>query len=617
MSDDSDDKPRFSSFLESLTERLQKLDEHLSEGSGTSASWSFSVGGPAGQAGPTSSRRSIPPTRPTEAARPAPAPAASPAPHAEDPAGTYDDIGGLGPQLDRIREIVEWPLLYPQVFRHLGIDAPRGVLLHGPPGCGKTLLARALARESGATFFSISGPEVIQKFYGESEARLREIFEAAQKSAPSIIFLDEVDALAPRREDAAGDVERRVVATLLTLLDGMKARGQVVVLAATNRPNAIDPALRRPGRFDREIHIPIPDRPARRDILEIFTRGMPLTDDIDLDTLADRTHGFVGADLEALCRESAIRSLRRVLGTTGSPADALETLRVQPDDFRLALTDVKPSATREVFVEKPDVSWDDVGGLEDVRERLVEALQWPLEHPELFAAADLRPARGILLHGPPGCGKTLLARTAAAEFDVNFISVKGPELFDKFVGESERRLREVFAIARRAAPCMIFFDEVDALAPRRGAGSTEDPVASRLLGQLLTELDGLEELHNVFVLAATNRLDRLDEALLRPGRFDYVIPLSTPDQAQREAIFAVQLRSRPVAPDVDIAELARRTEGFSGAEIAEVCRRAVLRSLRGLLSRSDAPATVDLQIASLDLLAALKELSDDRSSRGT
>lgn len=529
--------------------------------------------------------------------------------------GHYEAIGGLGPQLARIREILEWPLQSPQVFRRLGIEAPQGVLLYGPPGCGKTLLARTVARESGANFYAVSGPEVIQKFYGESEKRLREIFETAAANAPALVFLDEIDTLAPHRDDAAGDVERRVVATLLTLMDGLKNRGQVVVLGATNRPNAIDPALRRPGRFDREIHIPIPDRDARREILAVHTQRMPLDESVALEALADRTHGYVGADLEALCRESAICSLRRQLGDQGEIADVDPgQLRVINADFEAALPDIKPSATREVFIEHPRTSWSDIGGHHEVRQRLIEALQWPLQYGTLFAAADLKPPRGILLHGPPGCGKTLLARAAASEIDVNFINIKGPELFDKYVGATERRLREIFGIARRAAPSMIFFDEIDALAPRRRQGQGDEQVSERLLGQLLTELDGLEDRGRVFVLGATNRLDRLDEALLRPGRFDHIIALDLPDPRQRAEIFMVHLRRRPGGADLDHDELARRTKGFSGADIAEVCRRATFRALRTLvLEHQEAPAPQQLSLQPLDLFGAINEVKEQRS----
>ncbi len=530
--------------------------------------------------------------------------------------GHYGDIGGLGPQLSKMREILEWPLMAPQVFGRLGIEPPRGVLLYGPPGCGKPLLARAVARESGANFYAVSGPEVIQKFYGESEARLREIFETASANAPAVVFLDEIDTLAPNREDAAGDVERRVVATLLTLLDGLKNRGQVVVLGATNRPNAIDPALRRPGRFDREIHIPIPDREGRREILEVHTRPMPLARAVNLEKLAARTHGYVGADLESLCRESAICALRRELGDEGDIQTLdLNELRVESEDFQRALPDIKPSATREVFVEHPRASWSDVGGHHGVRQRLIEALQWPLRYRDLFEASNLKAARGLLLHGPPGCGKTLLARAAASEMEVNFINIKGPELFDKYVGATERRLREIFRIARRAAPSMIFFDELDALAPRRRQGQSEEQVSERLLGQLLTELDGLEDRGQVFVLGATNRLDRLDEALLRPGRFDHVIALELPDRGQRAEIFLVHLRHRPGGAEIDADDLALRTDGFSGADIAEVCRRATFRALRTLVLESSGPPNPeDLYLQPLDLYGAINEIQQQRES---
>ncbi len=526
------------------------------------------------------------------------------------PKGAYEHIGGMGEQIARVREVLEWPLRAPEVFRELGIDAPRGVLMHGPPGCGKTLLARAIAEASGASFFSISGPEVIQKYYGESEARLREIFEQAMAQAPSIIFIDEVDTLAPRRSDAGGDVERRVVATLLTLLDGMKKRGQVVVLGATNRPNAIDPALRRPGRFDREIPIPIPDQEGRRQILAVHSRRMPLAEDVDLHRLAERTHGYVGADLEALCRESAIACLRRQSGSSGGlEGVAVGRLLVERRDFEAALAEIKPSAIREVFVEHPTASWDDIGGYRQVRQRLVESLQWPLKYGHLFDAAHLRAPRGVLLHGPPGCGKTLLARAAASEIEVNFINVKGPELFDKYVGATERRIREIFDTARRAAPSMIFFDEIDALAPRRGAGASEDQVGERLLGQLLTELDGLEDRGRVFVLGATNRVDRLDEALLRPGRFDQVIELPLPNRRQRQEILAVHLRDVPEADGVEREQLADRMEGFSGAQIAEVCRRATLEALREVIDgQGEAAATIDLRVEQKELKAAIDDV---------
>jgi transitional endoplasmic reticulum ATPase len=527
---------------------------------------------------------------------------------------SYEDIGGLKRPLERVREIVELPLRYPEVFQRLGIDAPKGVLLYGPPGCGKTLLARAVAHETEAAFFSVNGPEIIHKFYGESEAHLRRLFEEAAHRAPSIIFLDEIDAIAPRRERVVGDVEKRVVAQLLALMDGLSQRQHVVVLAATNLPNALDPALRRPGRFDREISIPIPDQHGRREILEIHSRGMPLAEDVEITRVAAMTHGFVGADLEALCREAGMVALRRLLprldfSRAYVPDDTLAQLQVTMADFQESLREVEPSAVREVFVEVPNVAWNDVGGMEEVKQRLREAVQWPLEHPELFEAVRLAPPKGALLCGPPGCGKTLLAKALATEAGVNFVSVKGPELLSMYVGESERGLRDVFRKARQAAPAIVFFDEIDALASARSQGGSDSGVGARVLSQLLTELDGIEELKGVFVLAATNRLDLLDPALLRPGRFDIQVTIPPPDAASREKIFAIHLRDRPVQKGVTAAWLAGETEGFNGAEIAGVCRRALMATIaRRIGDTAVAPADEELQVRRDDLQAAIQEI---------
>jgi transitional endoplasmic reticulum ATPase len=497
---------------------------------------------------------------------------------------SYEDIGGLKRQLDRVREIVELPLKYPELFDRLGIDAPKGILLYGPPGCGKTLLARAVAHETEANFFSINGPEIIHKFYGESEAHLRKLFDEAARRAPSIIFLDEIDAIAPRRERVVGDVEKRVVAQLLALMDGLSQRQHVIVLAATNLPNALDPALRRPGRFDREITIPIPDKHGRQEILEIHSRGMPLADDVDLSHVAAITHGFVGADLEALCREAGMITLRRLLPQIDFsqpyvPDEMLAQLQVKVGDFQEALREVEPSAVREVFVEVPNVTWDDVGGLDEIKQRLREAVEWPLLYPDLFESVHLTPPKGALVSGPPGCGKTLLAKALATEAGVNFVSVKGPELLSMYVGESERGLRDVFRKARQAAPCIIFFDEIDALASARSRGGNGSGVGARVLSQLLTELDGIEELKGVFVLAATNRPDLLDPALLRPGRFDIQLEIPLADRASREKIFQIHLRDRPVEEGTTAAWLADQTEGFSGAQIEGVCRRALMATI--------------------------------------
>ena len=503
----------------------------------------------------------------------------------------YEDIGGLKPQLVRIREMIELPLRFPEVFERLGIDAPKGVLLHGPPGCGKTLIARAIAHETEANFFSVSGPEIIHKFYGESEAHLRKIFEDAARQGPSIIFLDEIDAIAPRREQVVGEVEKRVVAQLLALMDGLTKRQNVIVIGATNLPNVLDPALRRPGRFDREIAIPIPDRFGRQSILEIHSRGMPLRKDVDMNRLAAITHGFVGADLEALCREAAMICLRDLLpdidfSLAKIPYERLAKLEVCMDHFLAALREVEPSAIREVFVEVPDVRWSDVGGLSKLKQQLVEAVDWPLNHPDVYTQAGVRPVKGILLSGPPGCGKTLLAKAVATECGVNFISIKGPELFSKYVGESERQVRELFRKARQAAPCVIFCDEIDALKPARSGGASDNPVADRVLAQFLTELDGIEELKGVLVLAATNRLDRLDPAAVRPGRFDEIVEIPLPNDAERREIFSIHLRGKPTTREIDFAGMAKRTDGASGAHIASVCRLAALRAIRRVIAAS-------------------------------
>lgn len=501
---------------------------------------------------------------------------------------SYEDIGGLEHAIQRIREMIELPLRYPEVFERLGIEAPKGVLLYGPPGTGKTLIARAVAHETNAHFIHVNGPEIIHKFYGESEQHLRAIFEEAGKKAPSIVFLDELDAIAPKRENVQGEVEKRVVAQLLALMDGLKDRGQVIVIGATNIPNVLDPALRRPGRFDREIGIGIPDRTGRLAVLEIHTRGMPLADDVDLSHLADITHGFVGADLEALCREAAMIALRQIIPSidfaqANIPYEQLVKLTVRQDDFIAAMADIEPSAIREVFTEIPDVGWDDVGGLEDVKQALREAVEWPLKHAALFERAKTRPPKGLLLSGPPGCGKTLLAKAVARESGVNFISIKGPQLLSKWVGESEKGVREIFKKARQASPCIIFLDEIDSLAPARGAGG-DAHVSERVVSQLLTELDGIEELRGVMVLAATNRPDIVDPALLRPGRFDLQMRLPPPDTASRAAILAVHTRGKPLAADVDLPLLVSRTAGQVGADIEGLCRRAALAAIREFLA---------------------------------
>lgn len=496
---------------------------------------------------------------------------------------TYEDIGGLSREIRAIREMVELPLRHPEVFQKLGITPPKGVLLHGPPGTGKTLIARAVASETDATFTAISGPEIMSRYYGESEQRLRQIFEDAQKSAPSIIFIDEIDSIAPKREEVLGDLERRVVAQLLSLMDGLTSRGEVIVIAATNRPNALDPALRRGGRFDREVEIGIPNKNGRLEILYVHTRGMPLEESLDLSEIAEMTHGFVGADLASLCKEAAMHTISRILPDLDIeeeiPPEILDQLRVSREDFLAAMKKIEPSAMREVLVEIPEVRWSDIGGLEEAKQALREAVEWPILYPDAFEAVGIRPPRGVLLYGPPGTGKTMIARAVATESSLNFISIKGPELMSKWVGESERAVREVFRKAKQAAPALIFFDEIDSIVPARDSGR-DSHVTERVVSQLLTEIDGLVELKDVVVLAATNRPDLIDPSLLRPGRFDRMIYIPMPDLSARKKIFEIYMRRMPVAGDVDIDELAARTEGYTGADIEMICREAGMLALR-------------------------------------
>jgi len=508
-----------------------------------------------------------------------------PAEQARVPKVTYEDIGGLKNVIQRIRELVELPLKHPELFRRLGIEPPKGVLLYGPPGCGKTLLAKAVANETDAYFIAINGPEIMSKFYGESEQRLREIFEEAKKHAPSIIFIDEIDAIAPKRDEVVGEVERRVVAQLLALMDGLETRGDVIVIAATNRPQALDPALRRPGRFDREIEVPLPDRQGRLEILQIHTRNMPLAKDVDLAKLAEITHGYTGADLAALCREAAMYALRRYLpkidlSTDKIPPEILEEMEVTMQDFLNAYKEIIPSGLREVYIEIPEVRWTDIGDLEEVKQELRETVEWPLKYPKAFKRLNIKPPRGILLFGPPGCGKTLLAKAVATESEANFISIRGPEVLSKWVGESERAIRELFRKARQAAPCIIFIDELDSIAPMRGLGIGDSHVTERVVSQLLTELDGIQRLENVVVIAATNRPDIIDPALLRPGRFDKLVYVPPPDKKARLEILKIHTKDMPLSGDVDLEELAAKTEGYSGADLEAVVREAALYALR-------------------------------------
>ena len=516
------------------------------------------------------------------------------------PQVTYEDIGGLKEEIQKVREMIELPLRHPEIFEKLGIEAPKGVLLYGPPGTGKTLLAKAVANESNAHFISISGPEIMSKFYGESEARLREIFKEAKEKAPSIIFIDEIDSIAPKREEVMGEVERRVVSQLLSLMDGLEARGKVIVIAATNRPNAIDPALRRPGRFDREIEIKVPDKRGRLEILQIHTRNMPLDTDVDQDRVAAVTHGFVGADLEYLCKEAAMKCLRRLLPELNLEdeklaPEVLNKLIVTMSDFENAVKEVMPSAMREVYLESPDIPWSAIGGLEEVKRELQEAVEWPLRYPSLYKELKHTLTKGILLHGPSGTGKTLLAKAVATESEANFISVKGPELLSKWVGESERGIREIFRRARQAAPCVVFFDEVDSIAPTRGGtGMGEGGVGihtgtERMVSQLLTEMDGIQEMHGVVIIAATNRIDMIDTAFLRPGRFDKIIYVPNPDMKTREKILEIHTKGKPISRDIDIKKIVDKTEGFSGADVSAIVNTAISLVLHEYLQRYPTP----------------------------
>jgi transitional endoplasmic reticulum ATPase len=511
--------------------------------------------------------------------------------------------------------MIELPLKHPELFERLGVDAPKGVLLHGPPGTGKTLLAKAVASETESSFYSISGPEIVSKFYGESEERLREIFKEAEENSPSIIFIDELDSIAPKREEVTGEVERRIVAQLLSIMDGLKERGNVVVIGATNRPNALDPALRRGGRFDREIEIGIPDQNGRFEVLQIHTRGVPLAEDTRLDELSKSTHGFVGADLEALVKEAAMKALRRVLPemdleVESIPAEILEKIVVTKKDFQAAHAEIEPSALREVFVEVPNVKWDDVGGLEEVKRELRESIEWPLKYPDVYEKLKAKGPKGILLYGPPGTGKTLIAKAVANESEANFISIKGPEFLSKWVGESEKAVRETFRKAKAASPSVIFLDEIDAVVPARGLGA-DSQVTERVVSQILTELDGLEELNNVVVIAATNRPDIIDPALLRPGRFDKIIEVPPPDEEARMSIFKIHLEGKPVQKDVSLKALAKETEGFTGADISAVVNEATSFAIREYVDKDKK----DLEKAHLKkshFIAALDKLKTCR-----
>ena len=534
------------------------------------------------------------------------------------PQVTYEDIGGISNEIKKVREMIELPLRHPEIFEKLGIEAPKGVLLYGPPGTGKTLLAKAVANESQAHFISISGPEIMSKFYGESEARLREIFKEAREKAPSIIFVDEIDSIAPKREEVTGEVERRVVSQMLSLMDGLESRGKVIVISATNRPNAIDPALRRPGRFDREIEIKVPDKKGRKDILAIHSRNMPLADDVNIDKISSVSHGYVGADLEYLCKEAAMKCLRRLLPILNLeeeklPPETLDKLIVNHDDFTKALIEVTPSGMREVFIENPDVKWGDVGGLKEVKQELQEAVEWPMKYPGLYDKLGHSMPRGILLHGPSGTGKTLLAKAVATESEANFISVRGPELLSKWVGESERGIREIFKRARQSSPCVVFFDEIDSIAPIRGAGG-ETAVSERVVSQLLTELDGMENMHGVVVLAATNRADMIDPALLRPGRFDKIIQIPLPDKESRKSILKINAEKIPTITEesnpnrVDFEKLSDMTDGLSGADTAAIANTAVSIVIHKFLDAN--PDVKDIEKQAIDAKVEMKHFEE-------
>ena len=520
---------------------------------------------------------------------------------------SYEDIGGLGNQVQRIREMIELPLKYPEIFERLGIQPPKGVFMYGPPGTGKTLIVRAVAHETDASFINISGPEIMGKFYGESEGRIRKIFEEAQQHAPAIIFIDEIDAIAPKREDMGGEkqVEKRVVAQLLSLMDGLESRGKVIVIGATNIPNAIDPALRRPGRFDREISISIPDKKGRLEILYIHTRGIPMSMDVDMEKLAEITHGFVGADLEALAREAAMTALRKILPQIDFemaeiPYETLMSLEVTMDNFIDAMKEVEPSAIREVFVEVPDVKWDDVGGLDEIKEALKETVEWPLKYDDLFKKADTKPPKGIILHGKPGTGKTYMAKALASESGVNFISVKGPQILSKYIGESEKGVRELFRMAKQASPCILFLDEIDSLTPRRSEDGSSSGVLDRVIGQFLTEMDGIEDLKGVIVLAATNRIDLIDPALLRSGRFDLLFEVPLPDLKTREKIFGIHTRKKPLSKKINLNKLALKTEGLTGSDIEFICRKAAMLAIRQTIDKNQnlaAEQTAEISIS--------------------
>jgi transitional endoplasmic reticulum ATPase len=541
------------------------------------------------------------------------------------PQVTYEDIGGLREEIQKVREMIELPLRHPEIFEKLGIEAPKGVLLHGPPGTGKTLLAKAVANESNSHFISISGPEIMSKFYGESEARLREIFKEAKEKAPSIMFVDEIDSIAPKREEVTGEVERRVVSQLLSLMDGLEARGKVIVMAATNRPNALDQALRRPGRFDREIEIKVPDKRGRLEILQIHTHHMPLDTDVDQDKIAAITHGFVGADLEYLCKEAAMKCLRRLLPELNLEdeklaPDVLNKLIITMNDFENAIKDVMPSAMREVYLEPPDVQWSDIGGLEEVKHELQEAVEWPMRFPDMYNKLGHTIPKGVLLHGPSGTGKTMLAKAVATESEANFISVKGPELLSKWVGESEKGVREIFRRARQASPCVIFFDEIDSIAPVRGLEGSGHASTERMVSQLLTELDGIDEMRGVVVLAATNRADMIDPALLRPGRFDKIIYVPNPDIKTREKILELNIQGKPISNDLNLKRIAELTDGFSGADVAAVVNTAISLVLHEYIAKYPNPEeaskhTMEASVAMRNFEDAVRKVRTQRDMK--